>query len=108
MSSKTTYIFVYGTLMDGQPLNNHLLSRIVPAFGCLFEEGVVDGFDMFTNGSFPMAKEGKGQVYGEVWNLSGSLGFKVSKSTMQMLDLLESGYVRKLVEVKREDGDIVK
>lgn len=71
------YVFTYGTLKRGE--YNHGVLGDSEYIG----EGALEGFDMFTNGSFPMIVEGDGLVFGEVYKVSD----------LDRVDMLE-GYVK--------------
>lgn len=78
-------IFVYGTLKRGGH-NNHYLkdSEFVG-------EGVVSGYDLYTNGGYPMIMPGGRTLHGEL--------FLVPDEYMPDILRLESGYSIEAVEV---------
>ena len=97
--TKTTKVFVYGSLMSG--LSNHVFLED----STLTARGKTAGnFDMFDLGSFPGVQErtdGHGSpIVGEVYS--------VAAATLADLDRLEGHptfYRRKIVEVIEDDGD---
>ena len=82
-------LFVYGTLLQGQP-NHHLLSgridRISP--------GWIEGAELYSLGSYPMLVEGHGRVVGELVYLPDA-----TEAYFAILDLLD-----RLEGVDDEDG----
>lgn len=88
-------LFVYGTLKRGYPLNAHTLGSDP---SCKFiEEGTIDGYDMYSNGSYPYIVEGKGQVKGEVWEVNNSV-------MLTQLRSIEREYEETEVLVTTENG----
>jgi len=79
-----TKILVYGTLRKGYALNGYLQS------GTFLGDVVLEGFQMYTNGSFPMIVEGDGKIRGELYQFDSVEGLKV-------LDRIESAYTRSSV-----------
>jgi len=83
-----TKIFVYGTLRKGFGLNHCL-----KAFKFL---GVakLTGFDMYSNGYYPMVVKGEDEIVGEVYEIEDG------ESEMKILDQIECAYNRTKVKVK--------
>jgi gamma-glutamylcyclotransferase (GGCT)/AIG2-like uncharacterized protein YtfP len=79
-------IFVYGTLRKGNGLNPYLDNFKY------IGEATLCGYDMYTNGYFPMIVKGSGNVLGEVYEIEGG------KNDIRRLDDIESAYNRKKVE----------
>ena len=75
-------LFVYGTLLRGQP-NHHLLEgrteRII--------YGWVEEAELYSLGAFPMMVEGQGRVHGELVCLRSGEG--IYAVTLALLDRLE-------------------
>lgn len=81
------FVFVYGTLKRGGPLNQ-VLSRV----GASFMKGAkVEGYTLWSvDGVFPaMLPEKDGVVKGEIW--------AVPDSAMDLLDRIEISYDRKVL-----------
>lgn len=72
----TEKVFVYGTLKRGGRLSRYMYRT---NFIC---EDILEDFDMYTNGYFPMIVEGSGVVYGEV--------YEIDKAEIPRLDRVES------------------
>ena len=81
-------IFVYGTLRKGFGLNNYMDNFKYLGVGKL------KGFDMFSNGYFPMIVKGAGEVVGEVYEIKNGI------NEIGVLDKIESAYTRIKVRVK--------
>lgn len=87
------HIFVYGTLMTGQPNHDAFLKG-----SCKIADGWITGYEMYDLGSFPGIKEGEGQVFGEVYS--------VTDEELEQIDWLEgegSLYLRIPVTVNTDD-----
>jgi len=81
-------IMVYGTLRKGWALNPYL-----NAFKFV-GNATLSGYDMYSNGYFPMIVEGKGTVKGEVYEIENGI------NEIEVLDRIESAYNRTKVEAK--------
>ena len=81
-------LFVYGLLRNGQSLHRPPLFRN----GCYRFKGVhkIKGFDMFTNGGYPMIKRGNGTITGEVYMVDDD---------MTNLDRIECAYDRETITI---------
>jgi len=88
---ETRKLFVYGTLKKGFRLSSMLDSAKFIGVDTL------KGFDIFSNGSFPMIVKGNDTVKGEVYEVPIHLFIN--------LDFVESAYDRTTVET--ENGLIV-
>ncbi len=89
-------VFVYGTLKRGFPLHKHLSSARFLGYGKLL------GFEMYDLGWYPGIVPGKGEVFGEV--------YEIDLKTLMILDLIEDEgeeYERKLLPVTMEDGSTI-
>jgi len=84
-------LFVYGTLKNGFQLNGYLDGELVG-------EGILENYDMYTNGSYPIITKGKGKVFGEIW--------EVTNENFKTLDLVEGGY-DKVVEQINLNGKVI-
>lgn len=85
---KTEKLFVYGTLKKGFRLHNYLGNSK------LLGEDTLKGFDIYSNGTYPMIVRGESIVKGEVYEVPVSL-------FVSTLDLIESEYNR--VKVNTEN-----
>ena len=85
-------IFVYGTLRKGFGLNNYMDNFKYLGVGKL------KGFDMFSNGYFPMIIKGSGEVVGEVVGEVYEIENGINE--IGVLDKIESAYTRTKVRVK--------
>lgn len=93
-------VFVYGTLRKG--CGNHFVMK--DADGKYIGTGIVKGYEMYTNGSYPMVIRGEASVVGEVYEVE-----KVEN--LYRLDALEGYpylYIRETTEVELESGEKVK
>ncbi len=85
---KSTYLFVYGTLMRGFGLHNLLEGRAE-----FIDEAVtVDKFTFYASGIPFMVEKPTHHVYGEL--------YRVEKGIFKILDEIEEGYQRKQIKVK--------
>lgn len=75
-------LFVYGTLLRGQP-NHHLFEGRAERI----DSGWVEGVELYSLGAFMMMVEGQGRVYGELVCLRSNAG--VYAATLADLDRLE-------------------
>jgi gamma-glutamylcyclotransferase (GGCT)/AIG2-like uncharacterized protein YtfP len=85
-------VFVYGTLLTGFG-NNGLLRN-----SKLLGEQVLEGFDMYSLGAYPVITPGKGRVQGEV--------YEVDDAVLGRLDRLEgypNFYNRMKVQIDNTD-----
>ena len=90
------YVFVYGTLMKNQRNHEYLNHSIY------IGDGVIDGYQMYDLGTYPGIVEGKGTVFGEV--------YQITKETENRLDYLEDEgnlYLKKLVVVRLNNNQTV-
>lgn len=91
-------IFVYGTLKEGYGLNSYLLAS---NNNCKkISDGVIHGFDMYTNGFYPYIVEVDDKTHtvtGEVWEINDSI-------LMTELRLIEREYDETEVEVEIDGG----
>lgn len=89
MAQALKYLFVYGLLRFGLPMNRELLGlhRLVGV-------GYVEGFEICDLGGYPGAIRGNGSVWGEVYLADTQL--------LRELDRREAGYERVMVEVVME------
>jgi len=81
-------IFVYGTLRKGFGLNPYM-----NAFKYL-GVGKLNGYDMYSNGSYPMIVRGSSEIVGEVYEIKNGI------NEINILDKIECAYNRTLVRVK--------
>ena len=81
-------VFVYGTLKKGYALNSFLKNSV------FLGKGVIVGFELFSNGSYPMIVHSKlpNKVTGEV--------YEIEDETLKTLDMIEGAYEREPVWVK--------
>lgn len=92
-----TYIFVYGTLMKGQPNHNSFLRN-----STMYAEGRISGYEMYDLGSFPGIVAGDGDVIGEV--------YAVTEKELAQIDCLEGEgflYLRTPVTVYTKNGESI-
>ena len=89
MTNTKQHILVYGTLRKDQPLNPCLQS------GTLIDTIEVDRYKMFSNGSFPMIKEGLGTITCEVYEFTQ----ENFNNIIPDLDNVESAYNRKEIDI---------
>lgn len=86
-------LYCYGLLKKGFALSTYI--KECEYIGVSF----LSGYDMYSNGSYPMIIKGSGTIKGEV--------YEVNKETLDYLDSVEYGYNRKIVKVlvngKEED-----
>jgi gamma-glutamylcyclotransferase (GGCT)/AIG2-like uncharacterized protein YtfP len=75
-------LFVYGTLLRGQP-NHHLLTGRAGRILC----GWMVGVELYSMGVFPMMVEGQGSVLGEIVYLCSDV--RAYAATLGLLDRLE-------------------
>lgn len=89
-----TKIFVYGTLRKGEGLNEYM--------GNFKYLGVtkIDGFEIYSNGYFPMIIRGNGEVVGEVYEIENG------QNDISMLDRIECAYIRTKVNVVLNGEDV--
>ena len=90
-------VFVYGTLRK-ECVNHYVMKE---AKGRYIGKGVVNGYEMYTNGGFPMVIRGEGTVVGELYEVQN----------LYRLDALEGYphlYIRETTEVELESGEKVK
>ncbi len=91
-------LFVYGTLKTGYALNSHTLGSNK---NCKkVSDGVIHGFDMYSNGSYPYIVEVEDKthtVQGEVWEVNDSI-------LMTELRSIEREYEETEVEVTVDGG----
>jgi gamma-glutamylcyclotransferase (GGCT)/AIG2-like uncharacterized protein YtfP len=81
-------IFVYGTLRKGEGLNPYLDNfKFLGA-------GKLKGYDMYSNGSYPMIVKGEGEVVGELYEINGGA------NEIECLDRIECAYDRTKVKIK--------
>ena len=88
------YVFVYGTLMKGQPNHEHFLPNENEPISA-----TVAGYVMYDLGSFPGIIRGNGLVRGELYRINGQ--------TLKLLDGLEGEgrlYARKPIQAVIADG----
>ena len=81
-------IFVYGTLKSGFGLNPYMNNFKLLGIGKL------KGFDMYSNGYFPMIVKGKGEVVGEVYEIENG------ETEIAVLDKIEGAYNRTKIKAK--------
>ncbi len=85
-------IFVYGTLMSGQPNHEAFLGK-----NKKITDGWIEGYDMYDLGNYPGIRKGEGRVFGEV--------YIVSDETLEQIDQLEGeGFLYRRVPVKVHAG----
>ncbi len=90
------YVFVYGTLKRGFSLHKYL------AEAKFLGEAKLSGYEMYDLGWYPGIKSGKGEIYGEV--------YEVEPGTLAVLDEIEDEgeeYERCLLPVQLKDGQII-
>ncbi len=92
-----TKIFVYGTLRKG--CGNHFVME--EAEGRYIGKGVVSGYEMYTNGAYPMVIRGSGTVVGELYEVSDLV-------TLDELEGYPKLYIKETVLVELESGEKVK
>ena len=90
---QTVKVFVYGTLKRGFRLNPYMENSKFLA------EDTLKGFDIYSNGSFPMIVRGQGEVKGEV--------FEVPVNLLPILDEIECAYTRTKVNTHQFKGVFV-
>lgn len=92
-SPKAVPLFVYGTLKRGGALHEFYLSAIVKDV----EAGVVDGYRLVTNGSYPYMVPAEGQrTYGEImWVNPRTAQFQRTVSME-----VQTGYTFHMVDVE--------
>lgn len=83
-----TRVLVYGTLRKGEGLNQYM--RNFEYLGI----AMLEGYKMYSNGSFPMIVEGEGEIVGEIYEIEGG------KNDIAILDQIECAYTRTKVEAK--------
>lgn len=91
------YVFVYGTLMEGQPNHEYFLAGKQKV-----ADGWTTGYEMYDLGSYPGIKEGPGQVPGEIYS--------VTDEELKQLDELEGEgvlYRRVPVTVYTDEGQTI-
>ncbi len=81
-------ILVYGTLRKGNGLNSYL-----NAFKFI-GDATLSGYNMYSNGYFPMIVEGNGIIKGEIYEIENGI------NEIGVLDRIESSYNRIKVEAK--------
>ena len=79
-----SYLFVYGTLKKGFGLHN-----IIASLNYIGETKIL-GYDMYTNGGYPMAVKGWGSIVGEVYEVPE----EVEEYLFSVLDQIEGAYNR--------------
>lgn len=88
------YLFVYGTLRKGQIRHIELQNSQFIGYGTL------EGYDMYSIGSFPTIVPGKGKVFGEVYSVDRKLLHKID-----YIECVDYGvYVRRIVKVTLENN----
>ena len=81
-----TLLFVYGTLKKGYSLNAHTLTaKHNSPFVDFLGEATIEGYEMFSNGSFPYIMSGDGTITGEVYEVR-------SEELLQTLREIEGAY----------------
>jgi gamma-glutamylcyclotransferase (GGCT)/AIG2-like uncharacterized protein YtfP len=87
------FMFVYGTLMRGLPLNHYMISTMNAKFVC---KAKVNGFKLYASGIPFLVRdyENKNVVYGEVWAVDDEDWDR----GITIVDIVESGYRREKVE----------
>lgn len=91
----TCSVFVYGTLLTGEPNHGHYLDD-----EWLEGNAILSGYDLYDLGSYPGIVSGKGNVKGEL--------YKVDREALNNLDYLEregSLYIRRGEVVAKENGE---
>jgi len=86
------YLFVYGLLKRGKPLN-YMLKE-----GYYKGKATIDGFNLYNCSNLPVMILGDGVVKGEVYKFESSIFKKMVKE----LDRVEAGYTRCLERIKME------
>lgn len=89
MKTQKQHILVYGTLRKDQPLNNCLQSAI------LKDTIEIPGYKMFSNGHYPMIKEGIGTITCEAYEFTQENFDKIIPD----LDMVEGSYDRKEIDI---------
>jgi len=92
-------VFVYGTLLRGCS-NSHVMKE---AGGKCIGKAVLKGYEMYSNGYYPMIIKGTGRVIGEL--------YEVDNAGLERIDRLEGYphlYIREAVTVQLESGELVK
>lgn len=87
------YAFVYGTLMKNQRNHEYLKEAIY------IGDGTLNGYEMYDLGRYPGIVEGKGEVLGEV--------YQVTREIEKQLDYLEEEgtlYIKKLEKIRLSNG----
>lgn len=91
-------LFVYGTLKTGYALNSHTLGANKNSKKV--SDGVIHGFDMYSNGSYPYIVEVDDKTHtvkGEVWEVNDSI-------LMTQLRSIEREYDETEVDVTVDGG----
>ena len=91
-------LFVYGTLKTGYAFNSHTLGSNKNSKKV--SDGVIHGFDMYSNGSYPYIVEVEDKTHtvtGEVWEVNDSI-------LMTELRSIEREYEETEVEVLTDEG----
>ena len=90
-------VFVYGTLRKGCG-NNFVIAE---ADGYCIGKGKIQGYEMYTNGAYPMVIRGSGTVVGEVYEVSDLV-------PLDELEGYPNLYIRETAVVKLENGEKMK
>lgn len=94
-------LFTYGTLKRGH-YNNKFLD------GAEFiGEAIMKGFEMYSNGAYPMIVEGDGIVYGEVYKVNLEDLLRIDRLEEYREDIDDGVYLRRKGEVELKSGEKV-
>ncbi|BCB04287.1 gamma-glutamylcyclotransferase [Bacillus sp. KH172YL63] len=93
------YVFVYGTLRRNEK-NHHLLKEAEPVKEQAWTEGI-----LFDSGKgYPVLKEGKGTIYGEIYRITPDILPSLDELEGYLEGREENLYIRKTKQISTDEG----